>query len=125
MLGWAVMLLLQFPDGAFGLATATSQLRTVLVTGGAGYIGSHTCLELLDSGMYKVVVIDNLDNSCEESLERVQKLTNSAAKDRLVFRNCDIRDSNGVRNGKLFILEYMQNLMIVFKNDKLIFLFSS
>eukprot|EP00550_Attheya_septentrionalis_P004193 CAMPEP_0198299768 /NCGR_PEP_ID=MMETSP1449-20131203/45710_1 /TAXON_ID=420275 /ORGANISM="Attheya septentrionalis, Strain CCMP2084" /LENGTH=312 /DNA_ID=CAMNT_0044001407 /DNA_START=277 /DNA_END=1212 /DNA_ORIENTATION=- len=48
--------------------------------------------------MYKVVVIDNLDNSCEESLERVQKLTNSAAKDRLVFRNCDVRDSNGVRD---------------------------
>jgi UDP-glucose 4-epimerase len=115
MLGWAVMLLLQFPDGAFGLATATSQLRTVLVTGGAGYIGSHTCLELLDSGMYKVVVIDNLDNSCEESLERVQKLTNSAAKDRLVFRNCDIRDSNGVRDGKLFILDYMQNIILVFK----------
>ena len=46
----------------------------VLVTGGAGYIGSHTCLELLESG-YGVVVIDNLCNSNPESLNRVRKLT--------------------------------------------------
>ena len=47
---------------------------TVLVTGGAGYIGSHTCLELLESG-YQVVVIDNLSNSNKISLERVQQNT--------------------------------------------------
>ena len=46
----------------------------VLVTGGAGYIGSHTCLELLDSG-YEVVVVDNLCNSEEESLKRVREIT--------------------------------------------------
>jgi len=46
----------------------------VLVTGGAGYIGSHTVLELLTAG-YEVVVVDNLSNSSEESLKRVQKLT--------------------------------------------------
>ncbi len=48
--------------------------KTILVTGGAGYIGSHTCLELLNAG-YQVVVVDNLDNSSEESLRRVQDLT--------------------------------------------------
>lgn len=75
--------------------------RTVLVTGGAGYIGSHTCLELLQqpNKLYRVVVVDNLDNSSEESLRRVKDLL-SASKDliadedddRLIFRHCDIRD---------------------------------
>lgn len=46
----------------------------ILVTGGAGYIGSHTCIELLQAG-YEVVVVDNLINSKEESLKRVQELT--------------------------------------------------
>ena len=46
----------------------------VLVTGGAGYIGSHTCVELLSNG-YGVVVIDNLCNASAESLNRGQKLT--------------------------------------------------
>ena len=45
----------------------------ILVTGGAGYIGSHTCLELLQAG-FGVTVVDNLSNSSVESLERVQRL---------------------------------------------------
>ena len=59
----------------------------VLVTGGAGYIGSHACLELLESG-YGVVVIDNLSNSNPESLNRVQELTGK----RLKFYEGDVRD---------------------------------
>jgi len=59
----------------------------VLVTGGAGYIGSHTCLELLESG-YGVVVIDNLCNSNAESLNRVQALTGKTLK----FYEGDVRD---------------------------------
>ena len=45
----------------------------ILVTGGAGYIGSHTCVELLTAG-YSVVVVDNLSNSKVESLKRVQRI---------------------------------------------------
>ena len=59
----------------------------VLVTGGAGYIGSHTCLELLNEG-YGVVVLDNLCNSNSKSLDRVKALT---GKD-LVFYEGDVRD---------------------------------
>ena len=59
----------------------------VLVTGGAGYIGSHTCLELLESG-YGVVVIDNLCNSNPKSLERVEQLTGKQLK----FYRGDVRD---------------------------------
>ena len=59
----------------------------VLVTGGAGYIGSHTCVELLNSG-YGVVVIDNLCNSNAKSLDRVQELTGKSLK----FYEGDVRD---------------------------------
>ena len=51
----------------------------ILVAGGAGYIGSHTCVELLERG-YEVVVIDNLYNSSEEALERVQRITGKKPK---------------------------------------------
>ena len=60
----------------------------VLVTGGAGFIGSHTCVELLESG-YEVVVIDNLSNSSKISLERVKEIT---GKD-LIFYEGDIGDA--------------------------------
>ncbi len=59
----------------------------ILVTGGAGYIGSHTCVELLNSD-YEVVVIDNLYNSCEEALERVEKITGKS----LTFYEGDLLD---------------------------------
>jgi len=59
----------------------------ILVTGGAGYIGSHTCIELLNEG-HEVVVVDNLSNSKEESLRRVQELTGKS----LSFHKVDLRD---------------------------------
>lgn len=63
----------------------------ILVTGGAGYIGSHTCLNLLEAG-YEVAVIDNLSNSKEEALKRVQNLTNKS----LEFYNVDLLDKAAV-----------------------------
>jgi UDP-glucose 4-epimerase len=62
-------------------------LKTILVTGGAGYIGSHTCLELLNTG-FELVVVDNLCNSSVESLDRVQDITGRS----LVFHKADIRN---------------------------------
>lgn len=65
---------------------------SVLVTGGAGYIGSHTCVEMLDAG-YDVVVVDNLDNSSKESLNRVEKITGKKVK----FYENDVRDKQALR----------------------------
>ena len=47
---------------------------SILVSGGAGYIGSHTCVELIQAG-YEIVVADNLSNSCEEAVRRVEEIT--------------------------------------------------
>lgn len=60
---------------------------SILVTGGAGYIGSHACAELLDAG-FEVVVADNLSNSKEESLKRVQEITGKPLK----FYKVDLLD---------------------------------
>ena len=63
----------------------------ILVTGGTGYIGSHTVLELMQAG-YETVVLDNLCNSSEESLKRVEEITGKKA----VFYNADIRDKEAL-----------------------------
>ncbi|MBR2953824.1 MAG: UDP-glucose 4-epimerase GalE [Clostridia bacterium] len=65
---------------------------SILVTGGAGFIGSHTCVELLNAG-YEIVIVDNLYNSSEKSLERVKELT---GKD-FSFYPYDIRDKENMR----------------------------
>ena len=64
----------------------------ILTTGGAGYIGSHTCIELINAG-YDVVVVDNLDNSSEKSLERVEKIVGKKIK----FYKEDVRDKEALR----------------------------
>lgn len=66
-------------------------LMKILVTGGAGYIGSHTCVELLNAG-YEVVILDNFYNSSPEVLKRIKELT---GKD-FTFCECDIRDREGL-----------------------------
>ena len=63
----------------------------ILVTGGAGYIGSHTVVELQNAG-YDVVVLDNLSNASEKSLKRVEKITGKPVK----FYEADIRDRNAL-----------------------------
>eukprot|EP00170_Pyropia_yezoensis_P004911 contig_20015_g4925 len=67
--------------------------KTVLVTGGAGYIGSHTVLEMVKEG-YTAVVVDNLDNSSEESLKRVGELTGKP--ELIVFRKVDLLDETAL-----------------------------
>lgn len=60
---------------------------SILITGGAGYIGSHTCIELINEGN-DIIVVDNLSNSKSESLKRVEKITGKTLK----FYNVDIMD---------------------------------
>ena len=67
------------------------EVLKVLVTGAAGYIGSHTCLKLLRRG-FDVHVIDNLDNGSVEALTRVKRLSNRD----LAFTECDVRDANSL-----------------------------
>lgn len=64
---------------------------SILVTGGAGFIGSHTCVELLNAG-YEVVVVDNLYNASKESLKRVEEITGKSVK----FYEADIRDKEAM-----------------------------
>src|SRR5690242_13168185 len=63
----------------------------ILLTGGAGYIGSHVCIALLDAG-FDVVVVDNLSNSNKASLERVQLICGRS----LTFRQVDILDEEAI-----------------------------
>ncbi len=65
----------------------------VLLTGGAGYIGSHTCVVLLENG-YDVVVVDNLCNSSQESLRRVEKITGQP----VAFYRSDLRDETAMND---------------------------
>jgi len=67
-------------------------MKTILVTGGTGYIGSHTCVELLQAG-YNVVIVDNLYNSSKEVLNRIETLTGIMPK----FYEEDILNKEGIR----------------------------
>lgn len=64
----------------------------ILVTGGAGFIGSHTCVELLDAG-YEVVIADNLSNAKPEAVENIQKIAGKP----VAFYETDLRDKAGMR----------------------------
>jgi UDP-glucose 4-epimerase len=64
----------------------------ILVTGGAGYIGSHTCVELLQAG-HEVVVVDNLCNSSSAAIGRIERI----AGRKVAFHECDVRDAEALR----------------------------
>ena len=72
----------------------------ILVTGGAGYIGSHTCVELLQTG-YEVVVVDNFDNSKPEAIRRIEELANKSFS----FYEADVRDEEKLR--EIFAKEHI------------------
>ena len=76
----------------------------ILVTGGAGYIGSHTCIELMNAG-YDVVVVDNLYNSCEEALRRVEEIAGKPVK----FYKADILDREALEN--IFANEQIESVI--------------
>ncbi len=80
----------------------TAHIPTILVTGGAGYIGSHTMVELLAGG-YDVICVDNFSNSSPEAVKRVEKiagkkvtLVNGDVRDRLVLSRVFQRPVDGV-----------------------------
>ena len=68
-------------------------MSKILVTGGAGYIGSHMCVELLQAG-HEVVVVDNLTNSSVKSLDAVRRITQK----KLHFVEADLRDKHRISN---------------------------
>ena len=76
----------------------------VLVTGGAGFIGSHTCIELLEAG-YQVVVVDNLCNSSAEALKRVEQITGK----KVTFYQEDLLDREAIE--KIFEQEEIESVI--------------
>ena len=68
-------------------------MKNILITGGAGYIGSHIAVELLNNN-YQVIVYDNLSNSSKVSLDRVEEITNKKLK----FYKADILDKENLKN---------------------------
>jgi UDP-glucose 4-epimerase len=76
----------------------------ILVTGGAGYIGSHTCVELLNAG-FKLVVLDNLSNSKYESVNRIKQITGKDLK----FYNVDLLDRTGVE--QVFLENHIETVI--------------
>jgi UDP-glucose 4-epimerase len=81
--------------GGGGEEGGAEEERWVLVTGGAGYIGSHTVLVMLLEG-YKVVIVDNLENSCEEAVHRVRELAGKNQGRNLIFKQVDLRDKDAL-----------------------------
>lgn len=72
-----------------------AQHKTLLVTGGTGYIGTHTVVEILEAkkmGFDRIVILDNLDNSNADVLQYVEKITGSKFNEDFFFEECDIRD---------------------------------
>ena len=86
-------------------------MDTILVTGGCGFIGSHTCLELLKKG-YRILIIDSNINSKENVIEKIKKIAIGNSKDeRIEFIKGDIRDysllNETFKKEKSLIMEFL------------------
>ena len=104
-------------------------METILLTGGLGYIGSHTCLKLL-SLKYKVIIFDSLKNSSLESFERIKTISTNSKKygpNRLIFKKGDIRNYSDLQrtfkyakdNGnKINAVIHLAGLKSVFDSQK-------
>ncbi len=82
-------------------------MKTILITGGAGFIGSHTCVELINNG-YDVCIVDSLINSSEQIVSNIRKIIKTFKgykKGQLFFRKGDVRD-------KKFLENVLKNLKI-------------
>ena len=89
-------------------------MAKILVTGGAGFIGSHTCVELLEAG-YEVVIVDNFSNSKPEALNRIKKIT---GKD-FAFYEADLLDLAALEKifeTLLYILQVLKRLANLFRS---------
>lgn len=85
-------------------------MSTILVTGGAGFIGSHTCVELLGAG-YDIVVLDNFCNSKPEALDRIKKLqerTSNSMKPTCLTLRARKKCSKRIRSMQLSILQVLK-----------------
>ncbi len=95
-----------------------SEKGIILATGGAGFIGSHTCLALIESG-FDVVVVDNLENSSEESIRRVREITGAP----LHFYRADICDKAALdrvfRRHKIDAVLHFAGLKSVFESTRI------
>ena len=78
---------------------------TIIITGGTGFIGSHTCVELMDS--YNLVVVDNLLNSKKEVIDKVKQITQ---KENIEFYNFDLLDINN--SSKSFPANYSEHVSV-------------
>ena len=87
-------------------------MKTILVTGGTGFIGSHTCLNLIRSG-YKVLILDSLVNSFVNVIDDIKRLSSKSVlniEKKVFFFKCDLRDLNSVRSVFKEIYSFHKNV---------------
>ena len=83
-------------------------MKNILVTGGTGFIGSHTCLKLVESG-YKVFILDSLINSYKKVIEDIKKISSRNLEGKILFFQTDLRNQNSIEKVFKEIYESQKN----------------